>query len=251
MICDQLSVLTGFNCVPLDETLRLAMLTTPFTFADGEPLPVFVEHMGHTVRFFDDGRVLLHFRGRGLSLKNKQQARFIAQAAERHGARLGDDWVLEANANHTRAADAFRCYMTTLQAICDWELENEGTAEDIVLTLERVVMALQAVKPNADIQRYPTFEGISGKTRKLDLLVDGTGLAITNTQPASVSAALMTVVDIRQSPENQGKDFQFIINDYANPEKAQRDALVLQAAAPVQLLSNLERQAYPTPPVLQ
>ena len=68
--------------------------------------------------------MLLHFRGRGLSLKNKQQARFIAQAAERHGARLGDDWVLEANANHTRAADAFRCYMTTLQAICDWELEK-------------------------------------------------------------------------------------------------------------------------------
>ena len=53
----------------------------------------------------------------------------------------------------------------------------------------------------------------------------------------------MNMVDIRQAGENQGRRFMFLIVDKLNPEKARQDAAVLQAAADVQLLSNLERMA--------
>ncbi len=236
-----LTALLGLDCIALDAPGATAMLATPFTFADGDPVPIFVHADGGTVRFFDDGGVFMHFRGRGLPLASRGQARFIAKAAARHGVTWRDDGVLETMAaDKASAPDAFRRYMAALGDICSWELDNEGANDDADLLIEDVALALRAARPDAHIERGPAFTGISGKQRTLALRVDGTAVAVTSTHHAAVSAALMAMVDIRQAPDNQQQDFLFIIADQQDLERAKQDAAILQAVAPVQLLSNLQ-----------
>lgn len=247
MICDHLVDSLGFACSVLNESGTVAHVATPFKFSDGDPVPVYLEIAGGQVRFFDDGELFLHFKGRGLLLSNRNQARFIAKAAERHGATYGDDWVLQAYANATQVHEAFSRYMSALHAICAWELDNEGVAQDTALLVEEAALAFLAAKPGADIVREPSFTGISGKQRILSLLVDGTAVAVTGTHHAAVSAALMSMVDIRQAAQNQSRNFMFLLDDRSHPERASQDATVLQAAAPVQLMSNLQRLSHAAP----
>ena len=42
MICQNLLNLTGFACQPLNEQGTLARINTPFCFADGDPVPVYL-----------------------------------------------------------------------------------------------------------------------------------------------------------------------------------------------------------------
>ena len=91
----------------------------------------------------------------------------------------------------------------------------------------------------------PTFTGISGKTVVLDLQVDNTAIAITSAHHSAISAALHKVVDISQSTENSHVQLRFVIDDRTDPDRAKAEANILQAAAPVQLLSHLEQTAAP------
>lgn len=251
MICDHITDSLGFACSALNETGTVAHVATPFKFSDGDPVPVYLEVTEQHVRFFDDGEVFLHFRGRGLQLGNRNQAKFIIKAAERHGAVYSDDWILQSQGPDSNIQEAFRIYMNALHDICAWEMENEGVAQDSEMLVEEAVMAFLAAKPDAEIVRDPSFTGVSGKKRTLSLMVDGTAVAVTGTHHAAISAALMSMVDIRQSAQNQGGAFLFLIEDRNNPERARQDATVLQAAAPVQLMSNLQQSGHQPPAHMQ
>ena len=77
MICHQFSSLLGFECHPLSEDGSVAAISSPFTFEDGDSLPLFVESVNGQVRFFDDGATLMHFIGRGVRIENKRNATFL------------------------------------------------------------------------------------------------------------------------------------------------------------------------------
>jgi hypothetical protein len=88
MICNNLTNLLGVECVPLNEAGNVAFISTPFSFDDGEGVPVFAEVVAGQVRFFDDSGVMMHFIGRGVRLDDRKRLRFITTAAEAGGARL-------------------------------------------------------------------------------------------------------------------------------------------------------------------
>lgn len=244
MTCQNISKLLGIECSPLDDSGTLAMLSIPFAFADGDPVPLFVQTTGQSVRFFDDGLIALHFSGRGLRLDTQREGKFLATAAHNNGASYTNDWVLEATAvSHEQASRAFASYMGATAAICAWERENEGTSTDMTLLVDEVAMIYRAINPHAHIEPSPSFLGISGKTIQLDLMVDGVGIAVTSTHHTAINAALHKVVDIRQSTQNADRQLRFVIDDRADQQRAHSEATILQAAADVQLFSNLELQA--------
>ena len=158
MICDNIAHSLGFSCSVINDDGTVAYVSTPFKFADGDPVPVYMQVVGQRIRFFDDGEVLLHFKGRGLSLLDRRQVRFVVRSAERHGTTYSDEWVLEAIGNTAEAQDVFRRYMSALLDICTWEIENEGTDEDAELLVEEAVMAIRAAKPSGADRARPTVQ---------------------------------------------------------------------------------------------
>jgi len=133
MICSQISELLGFACHPLTKAGNVALIDAPFVFPDGDQIPIFIEKMGHQIRFFDDGDLILHLLGRGVPLNNHQQTRFIRNLAEPNGVTLNDQGELEIWADIHQASTAFAKYMSTMLALAQWEKDNTNAPTNPVL----------------------------------------------------------------------------------------------------------------------
>lgn len=243
MICDCLHTTLGLSCHPLNEDGSMAVVSTPFTFDDGDGVPVFVETVGGHVRFFDDGEILLHFMGRGLSFEDSRKTKFIRNIATTHGLVFTEDGELEVWTNPSEAPSAFARFVAGLLAIVDWERSQKGVSADASLLIEEVAMCIRSWKRDAEIKPEPEYVGISGHTYKLDFSVDGEAIVAITPHPASVSAALKKMVDIISAPANAGLSIQVVLDDRSQPEEARSEGVILNAVANVLMMSTLEKLA--------
>lgn len=244
MICHQLSKLLGFECSPLTDGGDIALVSTPFKFDDGDAIPVFVEKVHGQVRFFDDGGALMHFIGRGVRIENKKQATFLVNAAAKNGAVFSDSGDIEAWASLDKAHEAFAKFLASMLDLASWEREQRGSNTDTSLFVEEVALALRAWKPSADITVGPPFMGVSGKTHKLDFLVDGKGVIATGIHPNAISSMLHRLIDIRGLIANVDTPFLIVIDDRTDPDAAERESKVVQAVATAMKFTDLERNAF-------
>lgn len=243
MICEQLSSLLGFQCTALADGGKVALVSTPFTFDDGDAIPVFVEQVAGQVRFFDDGQTLMHFLGRGLAIENKKHASFLINTTAKNGTTFTDRGEIEVWAPVDQASFAFSKYLTSLMALSAWEREQQGSNTDLTLFVEEVAMALRAWKPESKLELDPAFEGISGKGYKLDFKLDGQPVAVTGPHPNAVSALLHKLVDIHAKVANHDSRFLIVIDDRNDPEGARKEALIVQAIATVMPFTALEHKS--------
>lgn len=243
MICSQLTSLLGLECSPIDEDGTIALIECPFSFDDGDALPIFVQQTNGQIRFFDDGGVLLHFAGRGIALGDKRRSKFIRNAAEPFGANLSEDGNVEVWSSESDAPSAFANFLSTLLSIVAWEREQRGTNSDLALLVEEVAMCLRAWKPDADMIRDPDFQGISGQIYKLDFLFDGQGIVATSAHPNAVSSVIKKLLDIRTLPSNASLKLLAIIDDRKDQDAAKRDSLVIQSVSEVMPFTTLEQHA--------
>lgn len=243
MICQQLNTLLGFDCSPLSESGDIAFVSTPFKFSDGDSVPVFVEKVGGQVRFFDDGQALMHFIGRGVRMENKKHASFLFNAATKNGAAFTEAGEIEAWASADMAHEAFAKYINTFISLTTWEAEQAGTNTDMTLFVEEVAMALRAWKPSAQIVLDQPIQGISGRTYKIDFVVDGELIAVTGAHPNSIGSVLHKLVDVRGLVANAQVAFTVVIDDRVDPEAARRESLIVQSVGRVFPFTELERAA--------
>lgn len=243
MICTKISDLIGFVCHPLTEDGSIAMIDTPFSFPDGDDVPVFVEKFGKQVRFFDDGGVIFHLLGRGLSFDDHRKTRFIKSLAEPNGIVLNEIGELEIWSAELDAPAAFAKYMATMLALVRWEGEQNGVATDLTLLIDEVEMYLRAWKSTAPLVTHPEYIGVSGQVYTLDFNFDGSAVIAIGTHAATVSAAAKKLLDIRAESSNEGLKILVVIDDRADAEAARREGLILDSVGSVLMMSRLEKNA--------
>lgn len=243
MICSKISEMIGFECHPLSDDGSVAMIDTPFVFADGDGIPVFVERLENHVRFFDDGNVILHFRGRGVTLDDHRHTRFLKNLSEPNGVQLNDMGELEIWARADEAPAAFARYMSTLLAVCAWEVNQTGAYTDTSLFLDEVTMCLRAWKPSASIEEGMDYTGVSGQVYRMDLQFDGRAVLAIGTHPATVSTTARKLLDISAATDNAKLDVLVVIDDRHDPDLAKREGLVLESVSSVLMMTRLEKNA--------
>ncbi|HLR78537.1 MAG TPA: DUF1828 domain-containing protein [Burkholderiaceae bacterium] len=243
MICEQLQEHLGLTCHPLNDEGSIAVVSTPFTFDDGDGLPVYVESTPDHIRFFDDGDVVMHFMGRGISFEDSRKTRFLKNIATAHDVAFTDDGQLEVWTKKAHAPAGFAKYMTALLAILEWEKSQKGASPDASFLVEEVAMCLRAWKPDATIESNPEYSGISGQTYELDLSIDGEAIIAISPHPASVSAALKKMVDIVSAPANADLSIKVVLDDRRQPNEAKTEGAILNAIATVLMMSRLEKLA--------
>lgn len=243
MICSSLSETIGFTCDPLNDEGSVAAISTPFHFADGEPLPIYVEREGQRVRFFDDGGVLLHLRGRGVRLNDQRNLKPIRAITEPVGVSLNRMGELEIWSPLADAPSGFARYLSALMAVTSWERDLEGTATDMSLLLDEVELCLRAWKPTALLLPGDEFAGISGARYRLDFSLDGQGIVAISPHPNTVSSTAKKLLDIRASTSNQGLEILIVIDDRRAEETAKREGMILDSLGNVMMMSRLESNA--------
>ncbi len=243
MICTQLTLLLGLACHPLDDAGNVVMIETPFCFNDGDAMPVFVEHAGEQIRFFDDGAVFLHFRSRGVTLSSATHTRFIKTAAQAHGASFTDEGEIEVWSRADTASEGFARYIATLMDLARWESEHTGISTDDSLFVEEVAHCLAAWKKGANITRNPQVTGITGKVYALDFDLDGTLVLAVGSHHSATSAALHKLVDIRNLPVNAKLNTLVVLDNRHDEQAAKRESMVLSGASPVIDMTTLQQRA--------
>lgn len=243
MICENLSSILGFDCVPISEDMSIARIKNPFTFDDGESLPVYVQQINEQIRFFDDGKVLMHFLGRGMKFEDGRRTKFIKNAAEPHGVTLTADGDLEVWAAIDGASIAFTKFLSTLVEVTTWERDQRGVSTDLTILIDEIAMCLKAWKPESTIVEGPEFVGISEQVYKLDFLFDSKCIVATSSHPNSVSACIKKLLDVRSSPQNRGLSLLVVIDDRLDHQSAMKDSLVIQNVADVMPFTTLEQHA--------
>lgn len=232
MICSNLFNLTGFACHPIDGQGSLAQIVTPFCFADGDPLPVYVEKFSNNVhRFFDDGLILLHFLGRGMKFESGHKLRFLSNIATKHGANLSQDGILELISKSDEPADAFARYIACLISITTWEEEHQGVDADGSAFATMVAHALMQKYPGQDFKQKPSYLGSSGKRHELDFKIDGAGYIAVKPAPQSAAPALYKLVDITNRESNALERLAVVVDDRFDKEAAKSTQQVFRGIA--------------------
>lgn len=243
MICTKLSDLLGLACYPLNESGSVAIITTPFTFDDGDGVPVYVEKASKHIRFFDDGWVMMHFLGRGMLLENKRKTKFIQTIAQSNGVTFTEDGELEIWGHEDNAGATFAKYMATLFGLINWQKEHQHVNHEASLLIEEVALCLRSWRPTEDLVEGPEFTGISGNTYRFDFKQGGEVIVAITPHPLSVGAALKKMVDVISAPANQGIELTVILDDRSQPLEAKSEGAVLDAVAGVLMMSKLESLA--------
>jgi len=234
MICKNLLQMTGFACQPISEQGDLARISTPFCFADGDPVPVYVQSFANDVhRFFDDGQTLLHFIGRGMKLDNGHRLRFLANIAQKHGAAVNDNGVLELFSKGDSPSNAFAQYITCVIAIAQWEYEHQGIDANGAAFADEVVHALLTLHPESTstLIHKPTYLGSSGKRHELDFGLGGKGYIAVKPNQQSAAPALYKLVDIINRQTNADAHLVVVIDDRHDKNAAKNTKQVFRSIA--------------------
>jgi hypothetical protein len=130
MITTNVSELLGIVCHHLDDEGNVAVIDTPFLFYDGDSIPVYVALENGNVRFFDDGEIILRFRGFGFRVDEPGGTKFIEEIVAPSGVTLNDAGEFEICAEQGDVPAAFARYITAMLSIIRWEQEDNARVEE-------------------------------------------------------------------------------------------------------------------------
>lgn len=125
-----LSQIIGYPCQAFTDDGSVAMIKTPFKFADGDDVPAYAEIGSDFVRFFDDGDVFFHFLGRGIPVDAERGTEFLAAIAESNGVSYSGAGNIEIQSAPGDCSSTFAKYMAALLAFISWEKAWEGEFYD-------------------------------------------------------------------------------------------------------------------------
>lgn len=241
MICTDLNQLLGIQCMPLDAQGTMALIETPFTFADGAAVRVFAEDTGTLVHFFDDGFTVWHLMGRGLKFEDGRHLRFLQNIAARHGIDFSNEWELKASGHREDASHVFARFVAALLEVSVWEREQEQVDTVTTQLIEEVATALMKWRPSSHLQRSVSLTGVSRQTYEVNFVQGNEVVLVVTPHHASVASAVRKLLDLRNQPANESLTYRVVLEDRQDLKSAQREGLVLSTIAHVTMMASLLR----------
>lgn len=234
MICAELFSVIGVSCTPMDDAGTVALIETPFRFADGDAMSIFVEKtMSGVVRFFDEGGTLMHLAGRGVDVRNAKRLHFLSRLEQAHKVKLTERGELEALALPDKAGEAFANYVQAMLAVAQWESEHEGVDTDAAELLDEVAAALTRCYPHDELRRSVSMTGISRQSIAVDFVVGRRAFFAIRPNRNAVSSVIRKVLDLSNTRAGSEMHFEVIIDERNAPEVAHDEGMVIAAVADV------------------
>src|SRR5258708_21298031 len=139
--CEGLIRRVGFECRVIGDTLSVS---TPFTFADGEPIAFYLDDAGTSVRVSDNSDTLAHFAAIGYDITDRRRWKSIKQTVEVFGLSMLETGEICGNGSKQLEDDLITRYIGAMLAVTDFEREYLGLPEEIERFIQEVEMYLRA-----------------------------------------------------------------------------------------------------------
>lgn len=248
MDCNWLTNNLGFECREV-KTLRhepAIAVDTPFSFADGEAIGLYlIDHNGST-RITDNGDTIAHLINMGLGYHDGRRWSGLRHRAESHGLNLSDEGEIYALGPSTEPDRLISKYLTGILSIVDLEREALAAPADVHVFAEEVEMLLRVWRPKAKIKRNAKVRGQSSKLHTFDFQVDHTLVDAISPHALSSGSLLRKAGDLKSSSDADAYDIMAIIDDRHDPEAAKAERDIVSSLVRAALYSRLEHKLHPS-----
>ncbi len=159
--CEGLIKRIGFECHVIGDTLSVS---TPFTFADGEPIGFYLDDTNAGVRVSDNSDTLAHFAAIGYDITDRKRWRSIKQTVEAFGLSMLETGEICGSDSKKSEDSLITRYIGAMLAVTAFEREYLELPEELEQFIQEVELYLRAWKPQAKLDHYPVVVGHSGRT---------------------------------------------------------------------------------------
>lgn len=238
MSCDGLIERLGFECREIGaETISVS---TPFVFADGEPINFYLINRQGQVLISDNADTLMHLAGVGIDVSDRRRWTGIRQIADSFGLDLTDHGEITGAGTRKSEQGLITCYIGAMLAVADYEREILGLSEELSKYISEVEMYLRASKPNEQMILLPSVQGHSGRMHTFHFDFDNKLIDAARPHGARTGSILRKAADVK----NRGypKSIMVVMDDREDEERAKVETDILSTMVSVLPFTRLESQ---------
>jgi hypothetical protein len=236
--CEALFARMGFEC--RQRSAGVYRVFTPLTFADGEPIGLYFQEDGTTVRVSDNANTLFHLRGRGIDLDSRKKWKGLTQIVSSFGMKLEESGEVTGLEMADGAAGLVARYLGAMLAIADFERDKIGLGPELSEYIDEVETHLRLWKPTEKLERGVYVTGHSGRVHEFHFKLAEDLIEAARPQSRRTGSILRKAVDVQNS-STPAKKIIVVIDDREDEEQARVEADILGTIANVLPFSRLAR----------
>lgn len=247
MNADWLQAATHFDCVPVrglhhEEGFEIG---TPFSYADGTAIVLYAMDQDGRILLSDNGEMLAHLSSVGLDLRRRLP--LLRDRLAPFGLTLTEQGDVRSLVPPAQGAHMLSTMIEGLLAVAAWEREQLGLDEPTLDLVTEAEILLREWKPGHTLELRPKVKGQSRREHGFDFLLDGEYIDIITPNHTATGAAMRKAGDVKNSPFLNGRDIRVVIDDRADPERAEVERQILGSLVKAMRLSKLQKLAKPGP----
>ncbi|MCO5121282.1 MAG: DUF1828 domain-containing protein [Burkholderiaceae bacterium] len=244
MNCADITSLLGFHCAQIEG--GGLVLTTPYLLPNGASIPVFIEPtQTGGFRLWDAGELLFEAIASGVQLRSHSGLRGLRTKLERHGATLHHDGCLEVLADKAPLPVAFGSYIAAAFEVARWHQKVVDRAPSHDVLIEETAGLLIEASPKEPVQRNIEIPGLSEQIWTFDLKQSGQLIDCISAHPTAGAHEVKKLVDVRGSEPYQDTDILVVVDDRADPERADQEIRVISRLADAMPFTSLRQKLNP------
>ena len=236
----------GFDLIPVEtrDGSKVFSLNTPFVVLEDEKLDIFVEEVGSSLHFFDEGSLTFSLSGRGFSLSslegNSPWTRLKKHLSTYDGI-IFDKGMIEYWGDIEDGSSSLTRYLSSLLSVEKWARDQLNIPRNRNNLILETRTYLNTWKPEEKFQTIKTQRaGRSGKLYKFDIVGKKKAIDVLSPQLRSTGPYLRKAIDFTNEKEFSTLG---IIDDSQNEEAARYEVNIVGSYVPVMLLSSLKNNA--------
>ena len=239
MTCAGLAERLGYECRRVgDSTIHVS---TPFTFADGEPISFYIEDHGRDITVFDNADTLIHLSGIGWDISDRKKWKGIRQIYSSFGLDLNDAGIVIGKDQKSGEESLITRYICAAMAVADLEREYLGLTDEQAIYIQEVEDQLMAWKPGVALLRYPMVQGHSGRDHSFHFDFDNALIDAARPHGARTGSILRKSADVMNS--GNPKSILVVMDDREDSDRARAETDILSTMVSVIAFTVLARQA--------
>ena len=230
----------GFDMykVPTRDGSIVYEIDTPFLLADEYTLNIFVEQLGNNIHIFDEGCTVFDLRGFGIQLDDGRM-KSLSNLLRGYGLAF-DGTSIESLAPVDKGHVLFSRYIAAMMSIDTWLRSNIRVKPSKTNLVNQTKTYFKSWTQSNDVIDSPKIQGKYEKIISFDFMIND--LYVDSIFPDyNATASFMHKVALAKISHNIKT--MVVVDDRADPHKAQREKEIASAVSPAMDFSTLEFNA--------
>ena len=239
--CEKFFASAGWHCQELDlPGGKSTYISTPLALPGGKPFDFYLSQRGKLIEFTDDGNTMFALSSMGFALDDRRNWRGLENVAMRHGFELSQrgafEAVFPANDLSFWGASIIRLFCS----LADWQEEKTAEGDTDFSLTDEVEMLLRARDARAKLDRDVSVK-IGASSYEFSFLWGDTYVDAVRPVRQAVNSRIRKALVM--SKQYEDVKMLFVIDDRADPDRAQEERGVLGSIAKAVMFSDFERSS--------